>query len=244
MTMIDTSTSLGDLVTNHPRLAGELERRGLDYCCGGARTLAESAADLGLDIDALVADLNGLSAGDAQEAWATMGAVQLVDHIVESHHRYLWDELPRLVALADKVFNVHGERHPELAEVSRLTAAVQTDLEPHMLKEEDVIFPRVRHLAVAKTLDHHGTEPHCCDSLDTPISVLLNEHDRVGDLLAELRAVTGEYQPPADGCASYQALYAGLAQLEADTHLHVHKENNLLFPAVVAIERRLGAPTS
>ena len=163
-----------------------------------------------------------------------MGLVQLVDHLESTHHEYLWAEMPRLSALADKVVAVHGERHPELAAINDCYSTIRADLEPHLTKEERVLFPMIRELATAST----AASFHC-GSLRNPISVMLSEHDTVGELLRQLRQLTDGYQPPADGCESYQALFAGLEQLEADTHLHIHKENNLLFPAVVQVEQRL-----
>lgn len=234
MTTITPTITLGDLVTHHPELARELERRGLDYCCGGASTLADACARSGLDAQAVSAELSTVAADPSLPDWATFGLVELVDHLVATHHRYLWDELPRLHALVDKIHEVHGTRHPELAEVAEVFAELRADLEPHLLKEERVLFPMVRELAVADS----PTSFHC-GPLSNPISVMLTEHDTVGELLARLRAVTGNYLVPDDGCASYHACYVGLEQLEADTHQHVHKENNRLFPMVVELEQRL-----
>jgi regulator of cell morphogenesis and NO signaling len=232
-TTIDIATTLGDLVTEHPGLAGELDRRGLDYCCGGHRSLDEAARTAGLDPAALAGELAAATAagGDGEPDWARLGAAELVGHIVATHHRYLWDELPRLSELAGKIAQVHGAHHPELGEVRALVDELRTDLEQHMAKEEQVLFPRIRELATTGTM----TAFHC-GSLASPISVMLVEHDRAGALLARLRAVTGGYRAPSDGCASYRACYDGLAALEADTHLHVHKENNVLFPEVVRLE--------
>jgi regulator of cell morphogenesis and NO signaling len=114
--------------------------------------------------------------------------------------------------------------------------ALRDDLEPHLMKEERVLFPMIRELADATTAPTFH-----CGSVANPIRMMLLEHDRAGELLAELRDITNEFQPPEDGCASYQALYHGLAEIEADTHLHVHKENNVLFPAVLALEDALSA---
>jgi len=169
-------------------------------------------------------------------AWSSMDLIELVDHIEGTHHRYLWDELPRLTALTDKVLAVHGGRHPELADVAACLAAIRADLEPHLTKEERVLFPMIRALAVADTaLTFH------CGTLRNPISVMLREHDDVGFLLSQLRQFTDGYTPPPDGCASYRVLFEGLAEFEDDTHLHVHKENNVLFPMVVQREAGLAS---
>jgi regulator of cell morphogenesis and NO signaling len=236
---IDPSTTLADLVTAHPGLAPELERRSLDYCCGGRRSLADACAAAGLDPAEVLGALAtaGEGSDDVPEPWADMDPAQLVDHIEATHHAFLHDELPRLSALAVKVADVHGGRHPELVEVARTYEELRADLEPHLAREERVLFPLIRRLVAGTTGEPRVSH---CGSIVNPIRVMLAEHDRAGELLQALRNLTGGYEPPTDGCRSYQALYAGLAELEADTHLHVHKENNVLFPAVLAWEARLG----
>jgi regulator of cell morphogenesis and NO signaling len=236
MSPTDTSTNtvspdatLAAIVDAKPDTARILERYQLDYCCGGHRTLEQACAERDLDPSTVRAELD--TEPDAPAAWSTMGPAALVDHLEATHHRYLHEELPRLVALTDKVARVHGRRHPELHHVASTLAALHADLEPHLLKEERVLFPMIRELATA-------TAPPSfhCGSIANPVRMMLLEHDRAGELLGELRAITDGYEPPADGCASYHALYRGLEQLEADTHLHVHKENNVLFPAVLVLE--------
>jgi regulator of cell morphogenesis and NO signaling len=228
-----TQVTLADLVTRHPGSARVLERHRLDYCCGGRRSLADACAEAGLDPAAVLAELDQAPPSPAPD-WASMGPAELVDHLEATHHRYLWEELPRLEALAAKVQAAHGPRHPELASVAATFAALRADLEPHLTKEERILFPMIRELCASDT-----SPSFHCGSLANPIRVMLAEHDRAGELLAELRTLTDDHRPPADGCASYRALYEGLAELEADTHLHVHKENNLLFPAVLAREAEL-----
>ena len=234
MTVIDPETTLGDLVTTHPELARELEQRGLDYCCGGRRSVAEACSASGLDTAAVLDALSAATDTSGPESWADLDVAGLVDHIEAVHHRYLWNELPRISALVDKVRAVHGGRHPELLEVAEEFAALRADLEPHLTKEERVLFPMIRELARA------GQRPMFhCGPITRPISMMMLEHDRAGELLGRLRATTGDYHTPPDGCASYRACYEALAELEADTHLHIHKENNVLFPAVVALESEL-----
>jgi regulator of cell morphogenesis and NO signaling len=224
---IDPSMTLGDIVTMRPSLAADLERRGLDYCCHGTRSLAEAAREAGLDPRTVAEELSATHVGEPAAAWATLGPAELVDHIETVHHHYLWAEMPRITALVDKIVSVHGERHPELAEVQRLCSELRADLEPHLTSEEQELFPMVRRL-VATTGGSGSHDP----ALVAQIEVLAAEHETVGDLLDELNRVTSGYTTPTDGCASYSACYRALAELEADTHLHVHKENNLLFPAV------------
>lgn len=231
VTMLNVSMTLAAAVDAFPPLAREFERRGLDYCCGGTRTLAEACASIGVDPDAIVAELSDATIDSSPAAWSTMTADVLVDHLEHTHHRYLWEELPRVTALVDKIVSVHGARRPELTEIAACFAEVRADLEPHLLKEERVLFPMIRELATSD-----ASPSFHCGSLRNPISVMLREHDAVGDLLARLRRLTDEYVAPADGCATYVACFAAMAELEADTHLHIHKENNVLFPLVVRLE--------
>jgi regulator of cell morphogenesis and NO signaling len=231
MVKFELSTTLAQAVDAFPQLAREFERRGLDYCCGGRHTLREACEQMGLDADATMAELADACVTSSPAEWATMTADDLVDHLLATHHRYLWDDLPRVTALVDKIVSAHGARHPELSAVAACFAQVRGDLEPHLLKEERVLFPMIRELTASADLPSFH-----CGSLANPISVMLREHDTVGDLLAKLRRLTNGYVVPADGCASYTACFAALAELEADTHLHIHKENNVLFPLVMRLE--------
>ncbi len=237
MLTLKPDTTLAELVTAHPELASRFDALGLDYCCGGQQLLTDAVGAAGLDLDVITAELQAtpLQAGaDAGPGWD--GIDGLVDHLEATHHAYLHDALPRLTALADKVAGVHGANHPELARVAELVHEMQEELEPHLRKEEQVLFPMIRELAAASAASEFP-----CGSLVDPIRVMLGEHDSVGELLASLRAATDQYRVPDDGCGSYHALYSGLAELEADTHLHVHKENNELFPLVLETERTMTA---
>ena len=237
-TSADTPTALGtklaDLVTARPASAAVLQYFGLDYCCGGQRTLQEATQADGVNVDSVLAALSALEAvpqAPVDEAdWASMGPAELVDHLEAVHHAYLHEELPRLDALAEKVATVHGDRHPELIAVRADMRALVDDLDPHLAKEERVLFPLIRELAAAVAAGETPSAP-----LTAPIQVMRTEHDHTGELLAKLRSDSLDFALPGDACGSYQALYQGLSQLEADTHLHVHTENNVLFPAVEAL---------
>lgn len=232
MTTVTADRTLAEVVTADPAATRVFEAYALDYCCGGRRRIDEACATAGVDVDAVLAALDDL--GPAPDVdWAVMDPAELVDHLEATHHAYLHAELPRLTALVDKVVGAHGVRRRELLDVAADFAELRAELEPHLAKEEQVLFPMIRELASSEVVPAFH-----CGSLQNPISVMLREHDRAGELLASLRTRTGGYETPADGCASYRALYDGLAELEADVHLHVHKENNLLFPAVVALEER------
>lgn len=230
MTEITINQSIAEIVKAHPALLRVLESFGLDYCCGGRRPLGLACEEAGIDPQVVLEALLNIEKGPEPD-WASMGLVELVDQIEATHHAYLHAELGRLGALAEKVTAKHAVRHPELNEVQTVFTELSEDFTPHLAKEERVLFPMIRELATSSVAPTFH-----CGSLQNPISVMMLEHDQVGELLEELRALTNGYQTPANGCRSYRALYDGLAELETDTHLHVHKENNLLFPAVIALE--------
>ena len=216
---LDPSRTLGELVAERAARARVFEQRGIDYCCHGQRSLRDAAAEAGVDLPALVAQLASLDGGaDGEDATATMDVDELIDHIVATHHQYLYEEMPLLEELATKVATVHGERHPELLAVDRLVRAIRDDLDPHLAEEEETVFPAIRrHLATG--------EPVPGDLLNR----LRDDHEAVGALLAEVRLASGDHAVPDDGCASYRSLYERLAHLETDTFRHIHLENNVLF---------------
>jgi regulator of cell morphogenesis and NO signaling len=235
--LIDPDSTLADIVTAHPSAARLFERHGLDYCCGGSRTLSEACVEGGLDRAGVVAELAEQATGDASVPLTALSLIQLVDHIEATYHVPLWRELERLDSLLEKVVRVHGPRHAELRSVHDTFRRLRADLEPHLRDEEHTIFPAIRRLDLAPSRDAAPL------GLIEAIDGLAREHDVAGALLSELRMVTSGYRVPDDGCAAYRACYAGLADLEADLHLHVHTENNVLFPAADRAARRLALAT-
>ena len=230
MTEITIKESIAEIAKTHPASLRVLESFGLDYCCGGRRPLGLVCEELGIDPEIVLEALLATEKGPEPD-WVSMGLIELVDQIEATHHAYLHTELDRLGPLSEKVAAKHGVRHPELDDVRFIFAELSDDFAPHLVKEERVLFPMIRELATSS-----AAPVFHCGSLRNPMSVMMLEHDEVGELLMKLRTLTNGYQTPANGCRSYRALYDGLAELETDTHLHVHKENNLLFPAVIALE--------
>jgi regulator of cell morphogenesis and NO signaling len=226
---VDPDATLGQLIRARQGVAEVLDRLGLDFCCHGNRTLAEACTSAAVNLSDAVAAITATPSAGGNQAWAQLTAGPLSEHIQAVHHRYLDEELPALVALAAKVAGVHGARHPELAPVNRLIEDLRADLVPHLAKEDRVLFPAIRALEAGPATFGFG-------SVTNPIRVMTTEHETVGDLLRHLRAATNGYRVPSDGCASYQLLYQRLEHLEADTHLHVFKENSVLFPLAQELE--------
>jgi regulator of cell morphogenesis and NO signaling len=236
MTQMINEQTVGQMVVERPSRARIFETLGIDYCCGGRKPLSQACEESGLQLDDVLRQLDESSAPDApaERDWATASMTDLCDHIEAAHHAWLRQELPRLAFLTHKVASRHGEHRPALIEVHHVFLHLKAELESHMMKEEQVLFPICRHF------DRIDTLPQLhCGSVNSPIEVMIREHDDAGDALARIRELTDNFRLPDDACNTYRALFDSLEQLERDMHQHVHKENNILFPKAIRAERLL-----
>jgi len=238
MSAILSSETVGNLVAERPSRSRVFERFGIDYCCGGKRSLAEACSKLSLDIDSVLTALGDeapILASDSTD-WTSAPLSSLTTHILEIHHAYLREALPRLSALTEKVYRAHGARHSELEQVVRVFGEFRSGMEAHAFKEEQVLFPYIARLDEAETLPTFA-----CGSISQAIQKMEQEHGEAGDALQTLHTLTNGYAPPEGACNTYRAMLDGLAELELDTHAHVHKENSILFPRAEAREKQLKA---
>lgn len=240
MTPNSAQSTVGDLVKDRPARSRIFEQLQIDYCCGGRLTLADACAKRGLDVDAVLRQLELSDTADAAEPALVdadrMGLGELADHIVHTHHAYLREELPRLDMLTQKVVAVHGKGEPRLRRIRDVFVQFEMELSDHMWKEEQILFPMIRQIETAQTApDFH------CGSLANPIGQMEREHESAGDALQQFRALSDDYTPPDGACNTFRALYEALAGLERDMHQHVHKENNVLFPKALQREAGLNA---
>ncbi len=236
---IDSTQTVRDIVQQNPAAVPVFEALGIDYCCGGGKSLEDACMKGNIEVDKVLSDLaDALVARPAPDEaqWMTSSLGDLSDHIVKQHHGYARRELPRLAALSEKVFLKHGKQHPELGEIRELVNAIASEMSTHMLKEEQILFPRLKTIEEAA---NSGTTPMPAffGSLINPIRHMMADHDDTGELLRSIRSLSSGYQPPASACMSYQALYHGLGDLEHDLHQHIHLENNILFPRALEFER-------
>ncbi len=216
-------TPVGEIAVDHPLATRVFARHNIDFCCGGGRPLAEVCTRLGLDTGAVLKEIqHELASTDEPQLRLDEAPLEdLIDHILTAYHRPLDEELPRLEAMARKVDNVHGEKDPErLAELLAVYLALKTELQEHMMKEEQILFPMIRQGRGAMA--------------SGPVSVMMHEHDSAGNALRRLRELTNDYQPPEGACTTWRALWHGLAALETALHEHIHLENNILFPRALA----------
>lgn len=237
---MNSATTVRELVIQVPEATRVFEKFKIDYCCGGNISMAEACARVGVDLRELEQELE--HAGRAKEIQATdfneMTLPVLIDHIVTRHHLFTREELVRLDALMTKVVSAHGDKHTELHEVSTLLKRLGEDLNPHMLKEERVLFPHIVQLDRSAT--GKASAPFApFGTVKNPVRMMMMEHDAAGDILRELRSVTSDYAIPGDACISYKTLYEALEGLERDLHQHIHLENNILFPKAVEFEESL-----
>lgn len=229
------TTTVGDIVAADFRAASVFEQFGIDFCCGGRRSVAEACRAASADPTAVEQALQALppiaADGDDITRWRLD---QLIDHIETKHHAYIRSAAPTINRYLAKLVEVHGARHPELERIAMRFEQVTQELLQHMMKEECVLFPYIKELAQREGC---GRIPSPFGTVENPIRMMEREHRDAGDELALIRELTNNYVPPSDGCTTYRVCLAELAEFEADLHRHVHLENNILFPRAVELEQ-------
>jgi len=231
---ITATKTVRELAVEVPNATRVFEKLGIDYCCGGHKSLEEACATANVSIDKVLLSLEqgvDTPASDSNRDWNAAPLGELVDHIVNKHHTYVKSEAPRIQALIAKVVGVHGKNHPELEQVQVAFSELANELAAHLMKEEQILFPYVKQMAAGS-----GCGPSCFGTVRNPIRMMMMEHDGAGEKLHEMRQATGDYALPQDSCFSYGTLFAALAEFEQDLHQHIHLENNILFPRAIALE--------
>ena len=239
MTLTATKT-VGEIAVETPSATREFEKLGIDYCCGGSRTLDEACAQANISVDAALERLEKSLASIPAEAsrdWQKQLLADLIAHITDTHHVFVREEGPRIEALSAKVAGVHGKNHPELLHVQQVFAALAEELRVHLMKEENVLFPYIVRMEES-ALAGEPMPPAMFGTVVNPVRMMMQEHDGAGDSLRSLRSIANDYKVPEDACISYRTLYQALQGYESDLHQHIHLENNILFPRAVAMEAK------
>jgi regulator of cell morphogenesis and NO signaling len=220
-------------VNKFPNSITILQNLGIDFCCGGQDSLAKACSEKGLDpkllLERLCTTYTEKKSNDHRD-WSKATLTEIVDHLELTHHVYVKETLPRLTDLMTRVVGAHGENHPEVLRLDEYVREIVADLGPHLMKEEQILFPAI------KQMDLSLEEFHC-GSIQNPIQVMKIDHDNIGKIFLKIRELTKDFNLPKDACNTWRALHKGLEDLEKDTHLHIHKENNVLFPMVVEAEQ-------
>jgi regulator of cell morphogenesis and NO signaling len=230
-------TKVKDIALANPEARKVLEDAGVDYCCGGERSLHEACLHTDVPAEEILNRLreNSGNVTPDEENWTSAMLSDLTRHIREKHHRYVREAIPRIQILLEKVVAKHGENHLEIAEIQKLFAEVGREMTMHMQKEEQILFPYID--AMEHSVNTHGPlEPPFFQTVMNPIQAMMKDHDSAGDLLRQIRNASCEYAAPPDACLTYKALYDELREFEADLHQHVHLENNILFPRAAEME--------
>lgn len=233
--------TLGEIATKDLRKAQIFKKYGLDFCCGGKKTIKEACEEKGLDVTKVEQELqqtDKLSNPSKPLPYNDWELDFLSDYIVNTHHSYVKKNLPDIRAYANKVKQVHGSHHPELIKTQQLVESIADELTSHMIKEESILFPYIKELVKAKSTGG-AAKASQFSSIKQPISIMEHDHDLVGRLAEELRKTTFNYEIPSDACASYSLLYKMLDEFEDDLHTHIHLENNILFPKAIGLESKL-----
>jgi regulator of cell morphogenesis and NO signaling len=236
MSFTDT-TRVREIVTANPGAKRVLEAAGIDYCCGGDKSLHDACMHTGVSSEEILKRLeeNRKKAGPEEANWAAAALSTLTQHIREKHHQYVRDAIPRVRALAAKVKAKHAANHPELAGIEEQFLDLSQELLMHMQKEEQILFPYIETLERSASGEGAHELPFF-QTVRNPVQMMMHEHDSAGEALRAMRKLSSAYQAPADGCESYHELYRLLEEFEADLHTHIHLENNILFPRAVELE--------
>jgi regulator of cell morphogenesis and NO signaling len=239
MNAADSQLTVGALVARYPMTRAVFERHQIDYCCGGQRSLGEASAARGVALEDLHQEIDraiALAAVDTDEpSWEGSSSTAICRYIVERFHVPLREELQRLENLATRVVAAHGAERPEVISIQRVLRAFRGELEDHMAKEEQVLF-----LAIEQA-ERDGSVLGC--GFEGPVRTMISEHEDAGEALANLRRLSNGFSPPDTACATFQALYDGLAHVESEMHRHVHLENEILFPRTLAMAANLQSST-
>lgn len=219
--------TVGELVAERPGRSRIFQSFKIDFCCQGGKTLREACDAKGFSVESVIEQLDAEATSGEPDAAnpADLFPAELADYIERRHHGFLRNELPRLRAMSQRVADVHGGHTPSLLEVFEIFCGLQQELDSHIVKEEQVLFPAIRAISTGQTAPM---------PLDGPIACMIHEHEDAGAALVKLRELTNGFTPPSDACNTYRALFDGLADLEKDLHTHIHLENAVLFPVAKA----------
>jgi regulator of cell morphogenesis and NO signaling len=235
---ITAESTVREIAVENPSTVRVFEKLGIDYCCGGGKTLQDACASTNVDPAQLIERLRAAEKieGDPDLAqWQLQPLAKLIQHIVRKHHGFVRDELPRLRTLSEKVRTKHGGTMPEMKEIEDRVIAIDQEMTTHMLKEEQVLFPYIAQME-HEVLAGKGVPPSFFGTVKNPIASMMQEHDAAGELLKQIRSLSNGYTLPEGACPTFRALYSTLQEFEQDLHRHVHLENNILFPRAVRME--------
>lgn len=231
---------IGELVAQDYRTASVFKSHGIDFCCNGNRTIADACEKKEIESSALIDKLQQVvqQRSDTTTDYKLWPLDLLADYIEKKHHRYVVQKTQEITPFLHKVARVHGERHPELLEIEQLFYGSAEELAAHMKKEEQILFPFIRKMVKMQN-DNEPFTPPMFGTVQNPIEMMLHEHEIEGERFRKIAELTQSYTPPADACNTYRVTFALLKEFEEDLHLHIHLENNILFPKAIKLEKSI-----
>lgn len=238
---------IGQLVAKDYRTSTVFEKYGIDFCCHGNMSIGQACKQAGADVSIVKKEIRQvLSSPDAMDGGAadylSWPLDLLADYIEKKHHRYVTSQIPLLERYLEKIAKVHGNQHPELHEIRSLFSEGAAGLSAHMKKEELMLFPLIRKMEQTRQAGKQADGKKILatfGAIEHPIQKMMREHDTEGERFRKIRQLSSNYDTPVDGCTSYRLTYSFLQAFEADLHLHIHLENNILFPKAIEREKEL-----
>ncbi len=233
---ISKQSIVGEVVAQDYHAASIFKMHGIDFCCKGNRSIESVCESKNIDADYLIEELTKSTQQNGKDTidYQSWDMDLLADYIEKKHHRSVEKKIVEIKPFLDKVMRVHSDRHPELIQINELFNATAGELAMHMKKEELILFPFVRKLASNATVEQprFGT-------VQNPIQMMMDEHEIEGERFRKIAELSDNYNPPNDACATYKVTFAMLKEFEEDLHLHIHLENNILFPRALASEKQM-----
>jgi regulator of cell morphogenesis and NO signaling len=228
--------TLSQIVTDHYQAARVFENYGFDFCCKGKRPLAEACKEKQIPLDQVLRELGvSIASSDQPADFNSMSLTELAEYIVRVHHGYVKLNMPQVFGYVARVASKHGETYPYMKEVYALFSELQEELSQHMLKEEKILFPRI------KMMEMNAGSDNSAGYLQAPIQVMEEEHDHAGTIMQKIRELTRNYTAPEQACTTHRLTLESLKAFEIDLHQHVHLENNILFPKAIELFARPAA---
>lgn len=236
----DSQKQIGQFVADDFRTAAVFSNYGIDFCCKGDRTVEEVCKKNNIEVEELLGKLLEIQLSGSQQSidYKSWPLDLLAEYIEKKHHRYVEEKSPVLRQFLDKLCKVHGQRHPELLEITTLFIGCTQAMAAHMKKEELIIFPFIKRMVKAKMEGTSIQSPQFA-TVENPIEMMKHDHEAEGDRFRKIVELTNNYTPPADACNTYKVTFAMLDEFEKDLHLHIHLENNILFPEAIKLEKSL-----
>lgn len=239
---ITKDSNIGMVVADDYRSASVFEHYGIDFCCNGNRSIQAACEEKNIAAETILQSLKDMVASTSGDTAAvdykSWPIDLLADYVEKKHHRYVVGQIPVIQAFMVKIINAHGAKHPELAEIKELFDDSAEELTAHMEKEEKILFPFVRKMVAEQQAGQkHVAAPF--GTVQNPIRMMMHEHDTEGERFRKIKELSNGYTTPQDGCNTYRAAFAHLQAFEDDLHLHIHLENNILFPKAIQLEASL-----